>query len=41
MEEQPMILGDLAIVNPGEKLQNLNKGDHPVKMTYGVSKEFQ
>jgi len=40
-EEQPRKAGDFALVNPDEKHQYRNKGDHLFKMICGVPKEFE
>jgi quercetin dioxygenase-like cupin family protein len=40
-EETPLKAGDFALVNPDEKHQYRNKGDMPIKMICGVSKEFE
>jgi len=40
-EEQPLKVGDFALVNPDEKDQYRNKGDKPFKMICGVPKEFE
>ena len=40
-EEQSLIAGDFALVNPHKKHQYRNNGDKPVKMICGVPKEFE
>ena len=40
-QETPLKAGDFALVNPSEKHQYRNKGDKPLKMIYGVPKEFE
>jgi len=40
-EEQPLKVGDFALVKPDEKHQYRNKGDQPFKMICGVPKEFE
>jgi quercetin dioxygenase-like cupin family protein len=40
-EEQPIKAGDFALVMPDEKHQYRNKGDQPLIMICGVSKEFE
>lgn len=40
-EEQPIKAADFALVMPDEKHQYRNKGDKPLKLIYGVVKEYE
>ena len=40
-EERPLSAGDFALVNPNEKHQYRNKGNHVFRMICGVPKEFE
>ena len=38
VKEQPLVVGDLAPLNPCEKHQNRNMGDKPYRMICGLQK---